>query len=165
MAIDISNVQFESVNAFHYERVSYRFKQHLVKKTGHLKGKRWNDFVGPQDCALRISVALMRGGVTNLSSFVRRNVQFKFYHEKRCEFYAIQALEFVEVPILANGKRVKGNPKRKREQIVGRKGIIYFGGTFNRASGHITLWNGENCHFKNEEYFHQPIVVFWELKR
>jgi len=104
-----------------------------------------------------MSIALVWAGV------VFPRIHFTWRHRRRNKYFPVRASDYLL--ILANKELLSGDHDEKRELIRNRKGVIYFGGGFNNASGHLTVWNGQRLHYprKDEGYWTQPIVAFWEM--
>jgi hypothetical protein len=79
-------------------------------------------------------------------------------------YFPTRAGDYPDVPLLSGGQALTGTVAEKQTAVSGRKGVIYFGGSFASASGHLTLWDGAALHFPAQDsYWEQPTVVFWEM--
>ncbi len=162
MPISVSSISYQDIEKYHFKRIGKKWGRHLIRKFGPRQGVDWWEANPKGTCALRVSVALARGGVSFKGmTAVRR----RWYHEGRREYYPARAADYPDAPILAGGEVLDGTPKQKKNAVQGRKGIIYFGGNMEGYSGHITLWNGEKLHYPSIDgfYWNQPKVVFWEM--
>lgn len=175
MPIDLSQVWYDEIEKYHYDTTQFRtrknLRKNLVKKRGPKKGLRWNDFPSPSSCAIRVSIALAKGGVQEFSDYVDRNILVKVYHEKRKEFYATKAPDFYHKKILKKpdimlkNRLFDGEEKKRQLREKNLKGIIYFENNKDSQNGsHITLWNGRRCHH-DDEYFNWKTVIFWKLRK
>ena len=147
MPTDISSRPYSVAELRHYSPTY--FNNNIAHKIIGAAGINWKTATGQQSCAMRMSIALAWAGVhwpiiTNSWRLKDTNVYFPSY-----------AGDYPN--LLANRETITG-----AADISGRKGVIYFGGGFAGASGHVTLWNGSQCHF-NDAYWDQPVKYFWPM--
>ena len=154
MAVDISGTSFRIAWTYHYKSISAT----LGKKIIGGGGATWSGSSGLQSCALRMSIALAYAGVH--WPRVRNSWQLKGTNV----YFPTLAGDYRNVPLLADGEDLTGTVAEKQSAVDDRKGVLYFGGNFASASGHLTLWDGNSLHFPtSDNYWDQPNVVFWEM--
>lgn len=154
--VRIDELSYSRVERFHYS--TKRFKKGLGKLIHGAGNKTLADFPNMNTCALRMSYALLWGG-RNLPIINRSWL----YQGKKSGYLPSLAADY---PALLRGEqRIVFNTRTRhlKPNIFGKKGILFFGGDFQSASGHLTLWNGARCHF-NDGYWQQPTIWFWPLK-
>jgi len=133
---------------------------------GWYKSEYHSKGAGP--CAVQLSLALKKGGFVTFGDFPSRknkrgrHVWPKAYAKRGLPVNAKELAEYLE-------RRI-GPPTRidVREAITSlRQGIVYMTG-FQRASGHITLWDGGKSRFEDGNWFtvvEDPInTKFWDLR-
>jgi hypothetical protein len=97
-------------------------------------------------CATRMSYCLNYGGlpVAKIDGQTVTGADHKNYI-----FRVRQMVSFI-TERLGSPDITKG-PEATRSDFIGRKGIIAFGVPFSDASGHVTLWDGQQA--ADEDYF------------
>lgn len=147
MPVDISQTPYNVAEARHYTPAY--FNSHIASRILGAGGINWANASGQQSCAMRVSIALAYAGVhwprvTNSWRLKGTNVYFP-------------SLASDYPNLLANRESINNST-----DISGRRGVIFFGGGFAGASGHVTLWNGTSCHY-NDAYWSQPDKYFWQM--
>lgn len=151
MPFDISGLSYSTTERHHYTGNYFN-----VKISGRIIGAgniNWAGASGQQSCAIRMSIALAYAGVSwqprtrNSWRLSGTNVYFPSL-----------ASDYPDVPLLFNPVSVT----QATLQALNQRGVIYFGGNFGTASGHLTLWDGSSCHH-NDAYWDQPNIYFWRM--
>ena len=134
------------------------FNQNIAPRIIGAQGITWANASNLQSCAMRMSIALAYAGV---------NWQPPTSNSWRLQgsnvYFPSLASDYPDLPLLTNRLTVNS-----QQAINGRRGVVYFGGDFDRASGHLTLWNGASCHFDAvatipDSYWGQPNIYFWQM--
>lgn len=103
-------------------------------------------------CAMRLSMALHLSGIK-----LPLTSKAWLYRDGASRGYIpASAGEYVDRPILRGFRFIN-----KPSDIVGQHGILYFGWT---GMGHITLWNGRQCHFNDAYWRVARRVAFCRLR-
>ena len=147
MPVDISSRPYDVAEFRHYTPAY--FNANIAQKILGAGGLSWQNASGQQSCAMRVSIALAYAGVH------WPRVQNSWRLKDTNVYYPSRAGDYPS--LLANGESVAN-----AQEVAGRHGVIYFGGNFQNASGHVTLWNGSQCHH-NDGYWSQPVKWFWEM--
>lgn len=156
MAIDISHVAFSIAWENHPRDVSGDLAEDLVGAGG----ATWSETDSLQSCALRLSYALHRAGVKWPRSLTSNQWQL----QSTGEYLPTRAGDYPDMPLLCSGESLTGSVTEKLVSVMGRKGVLYFGGQMNGATGHVTLFDGNRTHYPDiDNFWSQPTVVFWEI--
>ena len=150
--LDVSRMSYNRVaNNFHRgAKFRRRAGDHVFSSRGSLNEARRD----VNTCALRVSYALLKAGKRLRPS----HGSWKYQKGAGKAWLTSTAERLADE--LAGGEFVVS-----KRDIVGRKGIIVFLGGFNRATGHVTLWNGTTCHFGSREgQWEFPTIYFFEMK-
>ena len=148
--LDVSRISYERLRQHHlkYHPFHRRIGDYVFSSAGPLSDSR-----GVNTCALRMSYALMMVGKklpVNRGSWQYRKNGSKAWLTSTAERISQD---------LADAEQIDGP-----EDIAGRKGIIAFVGGLRGASGHVTLWNGQSCHFgAGDAYWNTTKIFFWQL--
>jgi hypothetical protein len=134
----------------------------ICSRIVNYSGKSFYDAdAGQNSCAIRMSIAFYLAGT-----------QLKL--PPGCKDYWV--LDFdkkIKLPSEASAyrdsikgaKSLTGTEDDIKKELKGKIGLIYFGGGFETASGHITLWNNNKCvHGADDEFFEQEDIRFWGMK-
>lgn len=148
MSVDISNRPYSIAELHHY--TSVYFNKKIAHKIIGAAGINWKDATGQQSCAMRLSIALAYAGVH--WTRVRNSWRLKDTHV----YFPSSARDYPD--LLVNREKIES-----ATDISDRKVVIFFGGGFASASGHVTLWNGKQCHH-NDAYWEQPLKYFWPMR-
>jgi hypothetical protein len=129
------------------------FVQQYGNQITGLGGVTFNNTNNQQTCAIRVSMALHQGGVR-----LPRVINSWLYTTDDVYLPSL-AGDYHDGLILMGGEAVAN-----AAAIANRRGVIYFGGNFQSASGHITLWNN-NATADNTPaaYWNQPNIRFWPM--
>ena len=145
--VGISGRSYETAELRHYTPAYFNSNiSHKIIGAGNIS---WKNASGQQSCAMRLSIALAYAGV----HWPRITISWRLkdtnvYFPSRAGDYPSLLRDPEEISSAAD--------------ISGREGVVYFGGGFAGASGHVTLWTGSNCHH-DDCYWGQPNKYFWEM--
>lgn len=119
-------------------------------------------------CALRLSRALNYGGLTITSTATGYKVNGD--DEKLYLLRVKDMISFVKANFGAPDMEIDTEGLDQSWAFREKKGVLIFNVSgWDRATGHVTLWNGSDCGDSCYFFHHQPGVVttsilFWELK-
>ena len=147
MSVDIRTRPYAIAELRHY--TATHFNNSISHRILGAEGITWKNATGQQSCAMRLSIALAYAGVHWPQ--IPRSWRLK----GTSVYFPSYAGDYPT--LLANRE-----PIASPEEIAGRRGVIYFGGSFASASGHVTLWNGSQCHH-NDAFWTQPVKFFWPM--
>ena len=150
MPIDISTRPYAVAERRHY--TPDYFNTNIASRIIGVGGN-WSSATGLQTCAIRLSIALAYAGV----HFPR--IQNSWRLRGTRVYFPSYAGDYPD--LLENREEVTSAEDLKNSN---RRGVIYFGGAFANASGHVTLWDGNRCHLDpGDSYWDQPNEYFWEM--
>ena len=154
--LDVSRLRYATVERYHYDPRKFRERagDHVFSSQGTLNDENKKDPVNT--CALRVSYAILKAG----KRLRKTRFSWKYQVGSRTNWFTSTAKRLANE--VANGEFVVS-----KRDFVGRKGIIAFLGGVNRATGHITLWDGRKCHFDGkvkDAYWESPTIYFFEMK-
>jgi len=187
--IDLSQYSYTVAESHHFSDVSGAWKNQIKPKLKHpTTGESWKNEkskVTRFSCATRLSLALYKAGVRfpevryvyklsneplddkiKLTPKIRKKIRPEYYYWTRPSG-AKYPSNVADFPKLLQGGEIleSQDEKGRRDEIQGRKGVVYFKRT---GIGHITLWDGEKCHFekrRKDHYFNDAVeVIFWKMK-
>lgn len=151
MPQNIANRPFQTAWDHHYS-TTY-FNQNIAVRILGAGGITWQGASAQQSCAMRMSIALAYSGVT----WRPRETTNVWRLQGTNVYFPSLASDYPNVPLLANREAINS-----AADISNRGGVVFFGGGFASASGHLTLWDGTDCHF-NDAYWDQPNKFFWGM--
>lgn len=140
------------LTAWNHHYTAQYFNDNIAPRIIGAGGVAWADASGLQTCAIRMSIALAYAGVSWQP--VETNNVWRLQGTR--VLFPSLAADYPDVPLLANRESIQ-----TAAEISGRSGVIFFG-PFTGASGHVTLWNGAQCHH-NDAYWSATNKWFWEM--
>ncbi len=150
MPVNIGQVSYAVAEKYHYSATSNIWRNNVSRKiTNKATGGSWrNPNIHRMSCAIRVSIALYRAGVR----FPRTRYEWT---RPSGAIYPSSAGDYPS--LLAGGVTVASPGEIKK-----RVGVIHFA---MRGTDHVTLWNGNQCHFgADDSYFEQSNkVTFWQM--
>jgi hypothetical protein len=154
--VDIRNVSFQAVWQSHVRKVDSELGSRIIGAGG----ATWSDSRGMQSCTIRLTYALHRANVQ--LPIVPNSWKLK----GTGVYLPSLAADIPGLPVLANAERITGHRTKQLWDLFDRKGVVYMG-PFDSASGHVSLWNGEDFHFgADDDYLGQVRdVYFWPIER
>ena len=146
-SVDVSNRRYSTAEQRHY--TPDYFNKNIAHKILGANDITWKNASGQQSCAMRLSIALAYAGVH------WPRIKNSWRLKDTNVYFPSSAGDYPN--LLKHRENINS-----ANDIKGRKGVVYFGGGFTGASGHVTLWNGTKCHF-NDAHWGQPKKYFWEM--
>jgi hypothetical protein len=147
--ISIAHVKFSTLYERHYTPAYFNDK--IASQIIGAGDVDWSQANAQQSCAIRMSIALAYAGIP-----WKPNWRNSWRLQGKDVYFPSLASDYPK-HLLAGGRLLA-----QAERPGDHKGILYFGGAFPSASGHLTVWDGVRCHF-DDDYWDQPKIYFWKI--